>query len=48
MTDSVSTQIASSDPLAVMTSIIFGLTYLFLAIGKIPRLRIDRAGIALV
>src|SRR6185312_4255878 len=38
----------SSDPVALMTSIIFGLTYLFLAIGKVPRLRIDRAGIALV
>jgi Na+/H+ antiporter NhaD/arsenite permease-like protein len=38
----------SSDPIALMTSIIFGLTYLFLAIGKVPRLRIDRAGIALV
>ncbi len=37
-----------SDSLAVTTSIIFGLTYLFLAIGKVPRLRIDRAGIALV
>jgi Na+/H+ antiporter NhaD/arsenite permease-like protein len=31
-----------------LTSIIFGVTYLFLAIGKVPRLRIDRAGIALV
>ena len=31
-----------------VTSVIFGLTYLFLAIGKIPGLRIDRAGIALV
>ena len=38
----------SSDSLAWMTAIIFGLTYLFLAIGKVPRLRIDRAGIALV
>ena len=42
------TPTASSDPVAAMTSIIFGLTYLFLAIGKVPRLRIDRAGIALV
>lgn len=33
---------------AWITSILFGLTYLFLALGKIPRLRIDRAGIALV
>ncbi len=38
----------SSDPVALMTSIIFGLTYVFLALGKVPRLRIDRAGIALV
>ncbi len=30
------------------TAIIFGATYLFLAMGKVPRLRIDRAGIALV
>jgi Na+/H+ antiporter NhaD/arsenite permease-like protein len=29
-------------------SVIFGLTYLALALGKIPGLRIDRAGIALV
>jgi Na+/H+ antiporter NhaD/arsenite permease-like protein len=38
----------SWDSAALMTSIIFGATYLFLAIGKVPRLRIDRAGIALV
>ena len=31
-----------------MVSTIFGLTYLALALGKIPGLRIDRAGIALV
>ena len=31
-----------------LVSIIFGLTYLFLAIGKIPGLRTDRSGIALV
>jgi Na+/H+ antiporter NhaD/arsenite permease-like protein len=31
-----------------LVSTIFGLTYLALAIGKIPGLRIDRAGIALV
>ena len=48
MTDSTFTHTTSSDLLALMTSIIFGLTYLFLAIGKVPRLRIDRAGIALV
>jgi Na+/H+ antiporter NhaD/arsenite permease-like protein len=39
---------AASDPLAVMTSVIFGASYLFLAMGKVPQLRIDRAGIALV
>jgi Na+/H+ antiporter NhaD/arsenite permease-like protein len=31
-----------------LVSMIFGLTYLALALGKIPGLRIDRAGIALV
>ncbi|WP_010588073.1 anion transporter [Schlesneria paludicola] len=31
-----------------LTSVIFGLTYIALAIGKIPRLRVDRAGIALI
>src|SRR6202789_1390871 len=31
-----------------ITSILFALTYLALALGKIPGLRIDRAGIALV
>jgi Na+/H+ antiporter NhaD/arsenite permease-like protein len=31
-----------------MVSAIFGLTYLALALGKVPGLRIDRAGIALV
>ncbi|HEY5311391.1 MAG TPA: SLC13 family permease, partial [Pirellulales bacterium] len=31
-----------------LVSILFGLTYLALAIGKVPGLRIDRAGIALV
>jgi Na+/H+ antiporter NhaD/arsenite permease-like protein len=31
-----------------MVTTIFGLTYLALALGKVPRLRIDRAGIALV
>ena len=31
-----------------LVSTIFGLTYLALALGKIPGLRIDRAGIALV
>ena len=32
----------------VLTATIFGLTYLALALGKVPGLRIDRAGIALV
>ena len=32
----------------ILVSAIFGLTYLALALGKIPGLRIDRAGIALV
>ncbi len=32
----------------ILTSTIFGLTYLALALGKVPGLRIDRAGIALV
>jgi len=36
----------TTNPLLVST--IFGLTYLALAVGKIPGLRIDRAGIALV
>jgi Na+/H+ antiporter NhaD/arsenite permease-like protein len=31
-----------------LTSIIFAVTYTALALGKIPRLRIDRAGIALI
>jgi Na+/H+ antiporter NhaD/arsenite permease-like protein len=31
-----------------LVSVIFGLTYLGLAVGKVPGLRIDRAGIALV
>ena len=31
-----------------LVSTIFGLTYLALALGKVPGLRIDRAGIALV
>jgi len=31
-----------------LVSTIFGLTYLALAVGKVPGLRIDRAGIALV
>ena len=39
------TQSQASIPLV---SIIFGLTYLGLALGKVPGLRIDRAGIALV
>jgi Na+/H+ antiporter NhaD/arsenite permease-like protein len=35
-------------PSIPLVSTIFGLTYLALAVGKIPGLRIDRAGIALV
>jgi len=35
-------------PNPLLVSTIFGLTYLALAVGKIPGLRIDRAGIALV
>ena len=31
-----------------LVSTIFGLTYLALAIGKVPGLKIDRSGIALV
>ncbi len=39
----------TSSPMAVpMTTLIFAATYLFLAIGRVPGLRIDRAGIALV
>ena len=37
-----------NDPAMWLTWIIFGLTYLGLALGKVPGLRIDRAGIALV
>ncbi len=36
------------DRMAWITATVFGLTYLFLAVGKVPTLRIDRAGIALV
>jgi Na+/H+ antiporter NhaD/arsenite permease-like protein len=36
-----------SDPIPLVTTL-FGLTYLGLAVGKVPGLRIDRAGIALV
>lgn len=39
---------AAPDQMAWITAAVFGLTYLFLAIGKVPTLRIDRAGIALV
>lgn len=34
--------------LVPITTVIFGATYLFLAIGRVPGLRIDRAGIAMV
>lgn len=39
---------AAPDRMAWITAAVFGVTYLFLAIGKVPTLRIDRAGIALV
>lgn len=32
----------------ILTSLLFGLTYLALALGRVPGLRVDRAGIALV
>lgn len=31
-----------------LTSVVFGLTYVALAFGKVPRLQVDRAGIALI
>jgi Na+/H+ antiporter NhaD/arsenite permease-like protein len=37
-----------NEPATWLTWIIFGLTYLGLALGKVPGLRMDRAGIALV
>ena len=40
--------LATSSATVPLVSTIFGLTYLGLAIGKVPGLRIDRAGIALV
>jgi Na+/H+ antiporter NhaD/arsenite permease-like protein len=36
------------DPTLLLTMLIFALTYLGLALGEVPGLRIDRAGIALV
>ncbi|HET6880453.1 MAG TPA: anion transporter [Pirellulales bacterium] len=36
------------DPTTLLTTVIFALTYLGLAVGEVPGLRIDRAGIALV
>lgn len=36
------------DPNFILTALIFAFTYLGLALGKVPGLRIDRAGIALV
>lgn len=38
----------SSPVIVTATSVIFAATYLFLAIGRAPGLRVDRAGIALV
>jgi Na+/H+ antiporter NhaD/arsenite permease-like protein len=40
--------VTTQSPSISLVSTIFGLTYLALAFGKIPGLRIDRAGIALV
>jgi len=40
--------VTTSTPSPLLVSTIFGLTYLALAVGKIPGLRIDRSGIALV
>ncbi len=36
------------DPTLILTTLIFALTYIGLALGEVPGLRIDRAGIALV
>ena len=36
------------DPAVYLTSLLFALTYIGLALGKVPGLRMDRAGIALV
>jgi Na+/H+ antiporter NhaD/arsenite permease-like protein len=36
------------DPTILLTTLIFGATYLGLALGKVPGLRVDRAGIALI
>lgn len=38
----------TADPTLILTTLIFALTYLGLALGEVPGLRIDRAGIALV
>ena len=35
------------EPLMILTTVIFALTYLGMALGRVPGLRIDRAGIAL-
>lgn len=40
--------IVNEETILWLTSILFALTYLGLALGKIPGLRVDRAGIALV
>jgi Na+/H+ antiporter NhaD/arsenite permease-like protein len=39
---------SSQELLKPITSVIFGVTYFFLALGKVPRLKIDRPGITLV
>src|SRR5438270_5413250 len=42
-------RLVTTQPASIpLVSTIFGLTYLALALGKVPGLRIDRAGIALV
>ncbi|MDR3633099.1 MAG: SLC13 family permease, partial [Isosphaeraceae bacterium] len=42
------TTLNETSHLIPLTSVVFGLTYLGLALGKVPGLRIDRSGIALV
>src|SRR5271170_2624880 len=44
----VSSRVTTPSTSIPLVSTIFGLTYLALAVGKVPGLRIDRAGIALV
>ena len=37
-----------TDPMVITTTVVFVLTYIALAIGSVPGLRIDRAGISVV